>query len=127
MSASTSLCMARITSCEGLHETQCIDKFSYGLSDRGASIRLPVNFIRNGYKGSLEDRRPNSGSSRMSTSVVTHDGINVGAGGSQLFGHSSGEPLLGFAHCPSSISKALASRKSAHYGRWRRDHARRGT
>jgi glutamine synthetase len=44
----------------GLHETQAIDKFSYGLSDRGASIRLPVNFIRNGYKGYLEDRRPNS-------------------------------------------------------------------
>jgi glutamine synthetase len=44
----------------GLHETQAIDKFSYGLSDRGASIRLPVNFIKNGYKGYLEDRRPNS-------------------------------------------------------------------
>ncbi len=25
----------------GLHETQAIDKFSYGLSDRGASVRLP--------------------------------------------------------------------------------------
>jgi glutamine synthetase len=44
----------------GLHETQAIDKFSYGLSDRGASIRLPVNFIKNGYRGYLEDRRPNS-------------------------------------------------------------------
>lgn len=44
----------------GLHETQSIDQFSYGLSDRGASIRMPVNFIKNGYKGYLEDRRPNS-------------------------------------------------------------------
>jgi glutamine synthetase len=44
----------------GHHETQAIDKFSYGLSDRGASIRMPVNFIRHGYKGYLEDRRPNS-------------------------------------------------------------------
>jgi glutamine synthetase len=44
----------------GLHETQSIDKFSYGLSDRGASIRMPVNFIKHGYKGYLEDRRPNS-------------------------------------------------------------------
>jgi glutamine synthetase len=44
----------------GLHETQSIDKFSYGLSDRGASVRLPVNFIKQGYKGYLEDRRPNS-------------------------------------------------------------------
>jgi glutamine synthetase len=44
----------------GLHETQSIDKFTYGLSDRGASVRMPVNFIKNGYKGYLEDRRPNS-------------------------------------------------------------------
>jgi glutamine synthetase len=44
----------------GHHETQSIDKFSYGLSDRGASIRMPVNFIKNGYTGYLEDRRPNS-------------------------------------------------------------------
>ena len=44
----------------GHHETQSIDKFSYGLSDRGASVRMPVNFIKNGYKGYLEDRRPNS-------------------------------------------------------------------
>jgi glutamine synthetase len=43
-----------------LHETQAIDKFSYGLSDRGASVRMPVNFVKNGYKGYLEDRRPNS-------------------------------------------------------------------
>ena len=26
----------------------------------GSSIRLPVNFIKDGYKGYLEDRRPNS-------------------------------------------------------------------
>jgi len=44
----------------GLHETQSIDQFSYGLSDRGASVRMPVNFIKDGYKGYLEDRRPNS-------------------------------------------------------------------
>jgi glutamine synthetase len=44
----------------GLHETQSIDKFNYGLMNRGASIRLPLNFIKNGYKGYLEDRRPNS-------------------------------------------------------------------
>ncbi|HVN93100.1 MAG TPA: hypothetical protein VMT38_05365, partial [Terracidiphilus sp.] len=44
----------------GKHETASIHQFSYGLSDRGASIRLPVNFIKNGYKGYLEDRRPNS-------------------------------------------------------------------
>ncbi|MEM9419445.1 MAG: glutamine synthetase beta-grasp domain-containing protein [Planctomycetota bacterium] len=44
----------------GLHETQSIDKFSYGISDRGASIRIPVATVESGYKGWLEDRRPNS-------------------------------------------------------------------
>lgn len=44
----------------GLHETQAIDQFSYGIADRGASIRVPRSFVNNGYKGYLEDRRPNS-------------------------------------------------------------------
>jgi glutamine synthetase len=44
----------------GKHETQAIDQFSYGIADRGASIRVPHGFVRNGYKGYLEDRRPNS-------------------------------------------------------------------
>lgn len=44
----------------GLHETQSIDKFSWGVADRGASIRVPHSFVRNDYKGYLEDRRPNS-------------------------------------------------------------------
>jgi len=44
----------------GLHETQSIDKFNYGLANRGASIRIPHSFVNNGYKGYLEDRRPNS-------------------------------------------------------------------
>ena len=44
----------------GTHETQSIDKFSYGIADRGASIRVPHAFANNDYKGYLEDRRPNS-------------------------------------------------------------------
>ncbi|MEM7103851.1 MAG: glutamine synthetase beta-grasp domain-containing protein [Bacteroidota bacterium] len=44
----------------GLHETQAIDQFSYGISDRGASIRIPIATVENGWKGWLEDRRPNS-------------------------------------------------------------------
>jgi len=43
----------------GLHETQSIDTFSYGVSDRGASIRIPVSTAQN-WKGYLEDRRPAS-------------------------------------------------------------------
>lgn len=44
----------------GAHETQSIDQFSYGVSDRGASIRIPVGTIEDGWKGRLEDRRPAS-------------------------------------------------------------------
>ena len=44
----------------GLHETQSIDKFNYGVANRGASVRVPHSFVNSGYKGYLEDRRPNS-------------------------------------------------------------------
>ncbi len=44
----------------GKHETQSIHTFSYGVSDRGASIRIPIATVENGWKGYLEDRRPNS-------------------------------------------------------------------
>ena len=44
----------------GLHETQSIHEFSYGISDRGASIRIPVGTVDDGWKGRLEDRRPSS-------------------------------------------------------------------
>ncbi len=44
----------------GLHETASIEHFSYGISDRGASIRIPLLTVENGWKGYLEDRRPAS-------------------------------------------------------------------
>ena len=44
----------------GLHETQSIDQFSWGIADRGASIRVPHSFAKSDWKGYLEDRRPNS-------------------------------------------------------------------
>ena len=44
----------------GLHETASIKDFSYGVSDRGASIRIPIMTVENGWKGWLEDRRPAS-------------------------------------------------------------------
>src|SRR5471032_3145703 len=44
----------------GLHETQSIDKFNYGIANRGASLRVSQKFIDSGYRGYLEDRRPNS-------------------------------------------------------------------
>jgi glutamine synthetase len=44
----------------GKHETASIDEFTYGVSDRGASIRIPISSVQRGWKGYLEDRRPNS-------------------------------------------------------------------
>jgi glutamine synthetase len=44
----------------GKHETAAITEFTYGVADRGASIRVPHSFVNSGYKGYLEDRRPNS-------------------------------------------------------------------
>ena len=43
----------------GEHETQRFDQFSYGVSDRGASIRIPWQVAQD-QKGYIEDRRPNA-------------------------------------------------------------------
>jgi glutamine synthetase len=51
----------------GHHETQSYKSFSYGVSDRGASIRIPWQVAVEG-KGYIEDRRPNA---NMDPYVVT--------------------------------------------------------
>lgn len=51
----------------GLHETARWDQFSYGESDRGASVRIPWQVVRE-RKGYIEDRRPNA---NMDPYVVT--------------------------------------------------------
>lgn len=51
----------------GAHETARIDQFSYGVANRGASIRIPRESYTNGY-GYLEDRRP---ASNMDPYIVT--------------------------------------------------------
>jgi len=43
----------------GLHETCPYDEFRWGVSDRGASVRIPWQVKRDGM-GYLEDRRPNA-------------------------------------------------------------------
>ncbi len=43
----------------GKHETQSIHKFSWGVSDRGASLRVPIQTSL-GWRGYVEDRRPAS-------------------------------------------------------------------
>jgi len=51
----------------GHHETASIDKFSYGVADRGCSVRIP-NAAKIDGKGYFEDRRP---ASNMDPYVVT--------------------------------------------------------
>jgi glutamine synthetase len=68
----------------GLHETQSIHKFSYGVSDRGASIRIPIATVENGYKGWLEDRRPASNADPYKVAAIiikTVKSANVTANG----------------------------------------------
>jgi glutamine synthetase len=43
----------------GEHETAPYSKYSYGVSDRGASVRIPGGVARD-KRGYLEDRRPNA-------------------------------------------------------------------
>jgi glutamine synthetase len=43
----------------GLHETCSIHEYRYGISDRGASVRIPLATAKDG-KGYLEDRRPSA-------------------------------------------------------------------
>jgi glutamine synthetase len=44
----------------GAHETASIDRFTYGASNRAASIRIPIYTTSHDWKGYLEDRRPAS-------------------------------------------------------------------
>jgi glutamine synthetase len=43
----------------GKHETAPWNKYSYGVSNRGASVRIPWQVARD-QKGYAEDRRPNA-------------------------------------------------------------------
>ncbi len=51
----------------GLHETASYKEFTYGVSDRGASVRIPWQVAKD-KKGYIEDRRPNA---NMDPYVVT--------------------------------------------------------
>ena len=44
----------------GLHETQHIGEFSWGVGDRGASVRVPIAVAADNWIGYAEDRRPAS-------------------------------------------------------------------
>jgi len=60
----------------GKHETQSIDKFSWGVSDRGASIRVP-KVVGETWKGYLEDRRPASNANPYSILNVICESLKL--------------------------------------------------
>lgn len=62
----------------GKHETQSIHQYSYGVSDRGASIRIPIAVVENGYKGWLEDRRPASNADPYTVAAVIIETVKTG-------------------------------------------------
>ena len=49
-----------VVNADNLGKFAGVRKHRYGVADRGASIRVPHSFVNSGYKGYLEDRRPNS-------------------------------------------------------------------
>jgi glutamine synthetase len=60
----------------GKHETQSISKFSYGISDRGASIRVPQTTVNSNWKGYVEDRRPAANADPYKIMKVITESIN---------------------------------------------------
>ena len=60
----------------GNHETQSIDKFSWGVSDRGASIRVPLMTSKQ-WIGYLEDRRPASNADPYRITNIISDSITT--------------------------------------------------
>jgi len=60
----------------GKHETQHISKFSWGISDRGSSIRVPLATSKE-WKGYLEDRRPASNGDPYKITKVISDSLNT--------------------------------------------------
>ncbi len=57
----------------GLHETAHFSQYRYGVSDRGASVRIPWQVAQDG-KGYIEDRRPNA---NIDPYVVTRIMVNT--------------------------------------------------
>ncbi len=60
----------------GAHETQRYDEFSYGVSDRGASIRIPWQVERD-KKGYFEDRRPNANADPYEVTAIMTETVGA--------------------------------------------------
>ena len=76
----------------GAHETAHFTKFSYGTSDRGASIRIPWA-VAKAKKGWLEDRRPNANMDPYKvTAVITETVCGDAAGADRRPGATGARP-----------------------------------
>lgn len=64
----------------GKHETAPYNQFSYGVSNRGASIRIPWQVEKNG-KGYAEDRRPNANCDPYTVTRLITDTVCSAAAG----------------------------------------------
>ena len=60
----------------GKHETASLDSYSFGASDRGASIRIPWH-VEVQKKGYLEDRRPNSNADPYKVAAYLLNAVNT--------------------------------------------------
>lgn len=61
----------------GHHETSSIKSFSYGVADRGCSVRIPRTTDRDG-KGYYEDRRPSSDTDPYPSTAALFDSVIFG-------------------------------------------------
>ncbi len=89
----------------GLHETCSYKEFRYGVSDRGASVRIPWQVARD-QKGYIEDRRPNA---NMDPYVVTRLIIETVCGAGEK--RTSSAKSNGSSKAAPPKSKAVASRR----------------
>ena len=64
---------ARMT---GNHETASMDKFSWGVANRGASIRIPRQVAAEG-KGYFEDRRPASNADPYQITGIIMETVSI--------------------------------------------------
>lgn len=60
----------------GKFETQAIDKFSWGISDRGASIRVPKK-VAETWTGYLEDRRPAANANPYKVIYIIYESLKL--------------------------------------------------
>ena len=89
----------------GLHETCSYKEFRYGVSDRGASVRIPWQVARD-KKGYIEDRRPNA---NMDPYVVTRLIIETVCGAGVK--RSSSAKSNGSSKATPPKTKAVAARR----------------